>query len=46
VLRKLCDAMLPAFDKRNIRLVESFADNLPLMAGSSDRLQPTVLEPA
>jgi hypothetical protein len=22
-------------DKRNIRLVETFADNLPLMAGSS-----------
>jgi signal transduction histidine kinase len=43
VLRKLCDAMLPAFDKRNIRLVETFADNLPLMAGSSDRLQQLFL---
>lgn len=43
VLRKLCDAMSPAFDKRNIRLVESFADRLPLMAGSSDRLQQLFL---
>ncbi|HET7287069.1 MAG TPA: ATP-binding protein, partial [Pyrinomonadaceae bacterium] len=43
VLRKLCDAMLPAFDKRDIRLVETFADNLPLMAGSSDRLQQLFL---
>ena len=43
VLRKLCDAMAPALDKRNIRLVENFADNLPLIAGSSDRLQQLVL---
>lgn len=43
VLRKLCDAMAPALDKRNIRLVETFADNLPLMAGSSDRLQQLFL---
>jgi len=43
VLRKLCDAMSPAFDKRNIRLVETFADNLPFMAGSSDRLQQLFL---
>lgn len=43
VLRKLCDAMSPAFDKRNIRLVETFADSLPLMAGSSDRLQQLFL---
>src|SRR5215510_4138726 len=43
VLRKLCDAMLPAFDKRDIRLVEDFADNLPLIAGSSDRLQQLFL---
>ncbi|HWF87812.1 MAG TPA: HAMP domain-containing sensor histidine kinase [Pyrinomonadaceae bacterium] len=43
VLRKLCDAMEPALDKRNIRLVESFADSLPLMAGSSDRLQQLFL---
>jgi signal transduction histidine kinase len=43
VLRKLCDAMSPAFDKRNIRLVETFANKLPLMAGSSDRLQQLFL---
>ena len=43
VLRKLCDAMSPAFDKRNIQLVETFADNLPLIAGSSDRLQQLFL---
>lgn len=43
VLRKLCDAMSPAFDKRNIHLVETFADKLPLMAGSSDRLQQLFL---
>lgn len=43
VLRKLCDAMSPAFDKRNIRLVETYAANLPLMAGSSDRLQQLFL---
>ena len=35
--------MAPALDKRNIRLVETFADNLPLMAGSSDRLQQLFL---
>ena len=43
VLRKLCDAMSPAFDKRNIRLVEKFTPDLPLMAGSSDRLQQLFL---
>src|ERR1041384_7181884 len=43
VLRKLCDAMSPAFDKRDIVLVETFADNLPLIAGSSDRLQQLFL---
>jgi len=43
VLRKLCDAMAPAFDKRDIRLVERLAGNLPLMAGSSDRLQQLFL---
>ena len=43
VLRKLCDAMSPAFDKRNIQLEETFADKLPLMAGSSDRLQQLFL---
>ena len=43
VLHKLCEAMSPAFDTRNIRLVDSFAGNLPLMAGSSDRLQQLFL---
>ena len=43
VLRKLCDAMAPALDKRHIHLVETFTDNLPLMAGSSDRLQQLFL---
>jgi signal transduction histidine kinase len=43
VLGRLCDAMLPAFDKRNIRLAGRFADELPLMAGSSDRLQQLFL---
>ncbi|HEY2962113.1 MAG TPA: HAMP domain-containing sensor histidine kinase [Pyrinomonadaceae bacterium] len=43
VLQKLCDAMSPAFDKRHIRLVENLAPNLPLMAGSSDRLQQLFL---
>jgi signal transduction histidine kinase len=43
VLRKLCDAMSPAFDKHNIRVAKAFADNLPLMAGSSDRLQQLFL---
>lgn len=43
VLHRLCDAMLPAFDKRNIRLADRFADDLPLMAGSSDRLQQLFL---
>jgi signal transduction histidine kinase len=35
--------MEPALDKRNIRLVQTFADSLPLMAGSSDRLQQLFL---
>ena len=43
VLHKLCDAMAPAFDKRNIRMVDELADTLPLMAGSSDRLQQLFL---
>ena len=43
VLRKLCDAMAPAFDTRNIKLVDKLAGNLPLMAGSSDRLQQLFL---
>lgn len=43
VLRKLCDAMLPTLDKHNVQLVETFAEKLPLMAGSSDRLQQLFL---
>ena len=43
VLRRLCDAMAPAFDKRDIQLVEKLASSLPLMAGSSDRLQQLFL---
>ena len=43
LIRRLCDAMSPAFDKRNIRVVESLSDNLPLIAGSSDRLQQLFL---
>jgi two-component system NtrC family sensor kinase len=42
VLRKLCDAMSPAFDKRNIRVVDTLTD-IPLIAGSSDRLQQLFL---
>ena len=43
VLRKLCDAMSPAFDKRSIKVVDNLADNLPLIAGSADRLQQLFL---
>ena len=43
VLRKLCEAMAPTFDKHNIRLAKAFGDKLPLMAGSSDRLQQLFL---
>jgi two-component system, NtrC family, sensor kinase len=43
LLRRLCDAMSPAFDKRDIRVVDKLADNLPLIAGSSDRLQQLFL---
>src|SRR5262245_6443227 len=43
LLRRLCEAMSPAFDKRNIRLVENFEDKPPLIAGSADRLQQLFL---
>jgi len=43
LLRKLCDAMSPAFAKRDIRVVDKLADHLPLIAGSSDRLQQLFL---
>lgn len=42
-LRRLCDAMSPAFDTRAIRMVYKLADNLPLIAGSADRLQQLFL---
>src|SRR6185436_9957923 len=43
LLRKLCDAMSPAFDRRDIKLVYKLTDNLPLIAGSADRLQQLFL---
>jgi two-component system, NtrC family, sensor kinase len=43
LLRRLCDAMSPAFDKRGIRLEYDLAENLPLIAGSADRLQQLFL---
>ncbi|HZE71825.1 MAG TPA: ATP-binding protein [Pyrinomonadaceae bacterium] len=43
LLRRLCDAMSPALDKRRISLVDNLADNLPLIAGSADRLQQLFL---
>ena len=42
-LRRLCDAMSPAFDTRRIQLVYRLAENLPLIAGSADRLQQLFL---
>lgn len=43
LLSRLCEAMSPAFDKRHIRLVAHLSDNLPLIAGSADRLQQLFL---
>jgi two-component system, NtrC family, sensor kinase len=43
LLRRLCDSMSPAFDKRNITLGYQLADSLPLIAGSADRLQQLFL---
>ncbi len=43
LLHRLCDAMSPTFDKRNIKIVEELTDNLPLIAGSADRLQQLFL---
>jgi two-component system, NtrC family, sensor kinase len=42
-VRRLCDAMSPAFDTRGIRMVYRLAENLPLIAGSADRLQQLFL---
>ena len=43
VLQHLFDATSPAFDKRRVKLVEKFDPNLPLIGGSSDRLQQLFL---
>jgi two-component system NtrC family sensor kinase len=43
LLHRLCDAMSPALDKRSIKLVEKLGDNVPLIAGSADRLQQLFL---
>jgi two-component system NtrC family sensor kinase len=43
LLHRLCDAMSPALDKRNIKLVEQLGENVPLIAGSADRLQQLFL---
>jgi two-component system NtrC family sensor kinase len=43
LLRRLCDAMSPAFDKRSIQVEDALADSLPFIAGSSDRLQQLFL---
>jgi two-component system, NtrC family, sensor kinase len=43
LLRRLCEAMSPAFDKRNIRLIDSLEEKPPLIAGSADRLQQLFL---
>jgi two-component system NtrC family sensor kinase len=43
LLRRLCDAMSPAFDPRGIKIIYELDDNLPLIAGSADRLQQLFL---
>jgi signal transduction histidine kinase len=43
LLRRLCDAMSPTFDRRGIRVVYDLAENLPLIGGSADRLQQLFL---
>ena len=43
LLRRLCDAMSPALDKRNIKLVDELASDVSVIAGSSDRLQQLFL---
>jgi len=43
LLRRLCDAMSPAFDKRAIKLAFDLEENVPLIAGSADRLQQLFL---
>jgi signal transduction histidine kinase len=43
LLRKLCDAMSPALDKRGIKMVFDLEEKVPLIAGSADRLQQLFL---
>ena len=43
LLVRLCEAMSPAFSKRNVTLVTHFDRDLPLIAGSADRLQQLFL---
>src|SRR5215510_6876555 len=43
ILQRLLDATSPALDKRRVRIVEKFDPNLPLISGSSDRLQQLFL---
>jgi two-component system NtrC family sensor kinase len=43
VLQHLLDAAAPAFDKRKVRLIEKLDPDLPLIGGSSDRLQQLFL---
>jgi two-component system NtrC family sensor kinase len=43
LLARLCEAMFPAFEKRKIRLITSLPANVPLIAGSADRLQQLFL---
>lgn len=43
LLARLCEAMSPAFSKRDIQIETDFAEDLPLIAGSADRLQQLFL---
>ena len=43
LLRKLCDAMSPALDKRGIKMIFDLEEKVPLIAGSADRLQQLFL---
>lgn len=43
LLQHLLDATSPAFDQHNVKVVEKFEPNLPLIAGSPDRLQQLFL---
>ena len=43
LLQHLLDATSATFDKRNLKLVETFDPNLPVIRGASDRLQQLFL---